>query len=102
MDSTIVRVHRQMETLSQTMEARIAAAVEEAVSKAVEPLQATIQKQAVEVDRLKSIINKDSSNSSKPPSSDGFAKRPNSREASARKAGGQPGHKGHKPQQHDL
>ena len=66
------------------------------MSKAVEPLQATIQKQAVEIDRLKSIINKDSSNSSKPPSSDGFQKRPNSREPSARKAGGQPGHKGHR------
>ena len=90
------RVHRQMETLTQTMEARISAAVEQAVSKAVEPLQATIQKQAVEIDRLKSIINKDSSNSSKPPSSDGFRRRPNSREASGRKAGGQPGHKGHR------
>ena len=54
------------------MEARIEAAVGQAVSKAIEPLQATIEKQAIEIER------------------------PNSREASARKAGGQPGHKGHK------
>lgn len=92
----LAHVCQQKETLAQTMEARIAAAVDQAVSKAIEPLRATIQKQAAEIDRLKSIINKDSSNSSKPPSSDGFQKRPNSREASARKAGGQPGHKGHR------
>jgi hypothetical protein len=92
----LARAHRQMETASQAMEARIAAAVEEAVSKAVEPLQAKIEKQEAEIERLKRIINKDSSNSSKPPSSDGFQKRPNSREASERKAGGQPGHKGHR------
>ena len=96
LSAELARVHRQMETLTQTMEARIAAAVDQAVSKAVKPLQATIQKQAVEIDRLKSIINKDSSNSSKPPSSDGFRKKPNSREASRRKAGGQPGHRGHR------
>ena len=59
------RVHRQMETLTQTMEARIAAAVDQAVSKAVKPLQATIQKQAVEIDRLKSIINKEVNSQSK-------------------------------------
>ena len=85
-------IHLQMEKLTQTLEARIATAV----GKAMESLQEKIEKQAVEIERLKSIINKDSSNSSKPPSSDGFAKRPNSREPSVRKAGGQPGHKGHK------
>ena len=92
----LARVHREMETMSETMGARIVAAVDQAVSKAVEPLQEMIHKQAVEIDRLKGIINKDSNNSSKPPSSDGLRKRPNSREPSVRKAGGQPGHKGHK------
>jgi len=47
--------------------------------------------------KLKSIINKNSGNSSKPPSSDGFVRIQNSREKTGRKPGGQPGHKGHKP-----
>jgi predicted RNase H-like nuclease (RuvC/YqgF family) len=72
LETELSHEQRKMETLTQTMEARIMAAVDQAVNKAVEPLQATIQKQAVEIDRLKSIINKDSSNSSKPPSSDGL------------------------------
>jgi len=45
--------------------------------------------------RLRDIINKDSSNSSKPPSSDGYKKIHNSREKTGKKVGGQPGHKGH-------
>ena len=46
--------------------------------------------------RLKAIIAKDSSNSSKPPSTDGLGKKvSNNREKSERKAGGQTGHKGH-------
>jgi len=44
--------------------------------------------------KLKAIINKDSSNSSKPPSSDGFKKIFNSREKTGRKPGGQTGHPG--------
>jgi len=47
--------------------------------------------------KLKAIINKDSSNSSKPPSSDGFKKIFNSREKTGRKPGGQPGHPGRVP-----
>ena len=47
--------------------------------------------------KLKDIINKNSGNSSKPPSSDGFVKIQNSRTKTGRKPGGQPGHKGHKP-----
>lgn len=44
--------------------------------------------------KLKDIINKDSSNSSKPPSSDGFKKIQNSREKTGKTVGGQEGHKG--------
>jgi regulator of replication initiation timing len=47
-----------------------------------------------ENERLKAIINKNSSNSSKPPSTDGFKKIHNSREQTGRKPGGQFGHKG--------
>src|SRR5215469_7069918 len=47
-----------------------------------------------EIQMLKAIINKDSSNSSKPPSSDAFRKICNSREKTGRKPGGQIGHPG--------
>ena len=50
-----------------------------------------------EVQKLKDIINKNSGNSSKPPSSDGFVRIHNSREKSGRQPGGQPGHKGAMP-----
>ncbi len=50
-----------------------------------------------EIARLKEQLNKNSHNSSKPPSSDGYEKpSPKSqRKSSSRKAGGQKGHKGH-------
>jgi transposase len=91
----LAQVQSQMDTMSATMESRIAASVEQAVNKAVTPLKETIAKQTVEIDRLKGIINRNSGNSSKPPSSNGFTKVANNREPSVRKAGGQPWHKGH-------
>ena len=46
-------------------------------------------------ERLKKIINNDSNNSSKPPSSDIKRNIPNNRERTNKKAGGQKGHKAH-------
>jgi len=51
--------------------------------------------------KLKAIINKDSGNSSKPPSSDGFRKIYNSREKTGKRPGGQPGHPGFVPVLHE-
>lgn len=48
-----------------------------------------------EIKQLRGIIDKNSSNSSKPPSSDGFTKIHNSREQTGKSVGGQLGHKGH-------
>ena len=84
------------------LEARIEAIVERAVAKATAPLLAEIAQLKeenatlhAEVSRLKAIINKDSNNSSMPPSANGFKKIPNNRESSGRKQGGQKGHTGH-------
>ena len=60
-----------------------------------------IEKLLNEIDRLKNQINKDSSNSSKPPSTDAGKKDKsganlyNSRKKTDKKIGGQKGHKGH-------
>jgi regulator of replication initiation timing len=51
--------------------------------------------------KLKDIINKNSGNSSKPPSSDGLKKIPNGREKTGKKPGGQKGHKGHLPKPYE-
>jgi len=54
-----------------------------------------------ENERLRGMINKNSGNSSKPPSSDGFVKNQNSRVKTGRKTGGQLGHEGHGPKLQD-
>lgn len=62
----------------------------------IEALKDIIQKQNEEIKRLRDIISKDSSNSSRPPSSDNkFKKRSKSKKSNMkRKRGGQNGHKG--------
>lgn len=61
----------------------------------VESMQKTIDRMAETIARLEEQVNKNSSNSSKPPSSDGLKKQPKSlREKSGKKQGGQEGHKG--------
>jgi transposase len=60
-------------------------------------MQEQIAKMAAEIQSLRDQLSKNSRNSGKPPSSDGYAKpRPKSlRSKGERKSGGQPGHAGH-------
>jgi len=59
-------------------------------------LESSSAKQAMKIAELEARLNKNSSNSSKPPSGDGYGKKPpkNSREKSGRTTGGQLGHEG--------
>jgi transposase len=59
-------------------------------------IEAIVKKQSEEIQQLKAIISKDSHNSSKPPSSDGYRKKSikSLRKKSKRKSGGQEGHPG--------
>ena len=84
--------------LESTMSDKIAYYVTEAIKQATEPIVEELNKAHMEISRLKAIINKDSSNSSKPPSTNGFKNIPNNREKSGKKQGGQKGHPGHRIQ----
>ncbi|MGL5514356.1 MAG: DUF6444 domain-containing protein, partial [Sporomusa sp.] len=86
----------KIDALESSIAERIEEAVAEAVAKATAPLLAKIDEQEKEIQRLKSQINKDSSNSSKPPSTNGFRKPANNRDQSTRQQGGQVGHKGNR------
>jgi transposase len=88
------KLHERIKELESTLEEKIKQAVEEAVAKATAPLYAIITSKEAEILRLKSQIDKDSRNSSKPPSSNGFKKVPNNRERSGKRQGGQYGHAG--------
>jgi transposase len=90
------RLRERIDCLERTMEERIIKAVEEAVAKVTAHFEGIIDEKDKEILRLKAQIEKDSSTSSKPPSSDGFKKIPNNREKSEKKQGGQPGHKGNR------
>ena len=59
-------------------------------------LREVIERQAIEIEELKARLGLNSTNSSKPPSSDGLSKVPTKslREKSGKKPGGQKGHKG--------
>jgi len=61
----------------------------------ISSMQKTIDEQTKTIARLEEKLNKNSRNSSKPPSSDGFKKQDRSlREKTGKKQGGQEGHKG--------
>ncbi len=73
----------------------------EAVGKQVECLASQLEKQNEAIKELQARLSKDSHNSSKPPSSDGYGKKPpqkrteSLREKGQKSNGGQLGHKGH-------
>jgi len=74
----------------------------------VRVLNEIVWRQTAEIERLKEenaglrgIMNQNSGNSSKPPSSDGYKKTHNSRKSTGKKAGGQKGHTGHIPKLYD-
>jgi uncharacterized coiled-coil protein SlyX len=76
---------KEYEQLITTLQAKIA------------ELEAIIKEQATRIAELEKRLNKNSRNSSKPPSSDGLSKPPRTtslREKGNNKSGGQPGHKG--------
>ena len=88
------RLRKRIDDLEATVGEKIAKTVEEAVAKATAPLLGLIASKDEEILRLKSQLGKDSSNSSKPPGSNGYKKVLNNREKSAKKQGGQHGHRG--------
>ena len=95
------RDNRELRERIESLESRIERIAAEAVERATAPLHERIafleaenERKDAEIKRLKAQIGKDSSNSSRPPGSDGFKKITNSREPSGKKPGGQPGHKG--------
>jgi hypothetical protein len=92
-------LNQKIETLENSIDEKIAWAVERACAplhERIKILETENDRKDAEILRLKMQIDKDSSNSSKPPGTDGFKKIPNNREKSGKKQGGQPGHKGAK------
>jgi transposase len=84
-----------MEPLRLPSEEEIKAAYDQGQEAVVVLFCATFQKLAERIQQLEDQVAKNSNNSSKPPSSDGLAKKPKSlRHKSGKKSGGQPGHPG--------
>ncbi len=95
MDSKALKQKAQKLTISKDEISACYAQGEEAVITLVESLVARINALEARIEVLENQKSKDSKNSSKPPSGDGFAKRTKSlRTKSGRKSGGQKDHLG--------
>jgi len=78
-----------------TLSGEVFEALPESIRSYIRYLESTIQQLQVRVHELEAKLSKDSSNSSKPPSSDGLKRKPKSlRKQSGKKPGGQQGHVG--------
>jgi hypothetical protein len=87
---------RELEIAVDLRDGAMLARIEAAAGRATAPLIAELAQAHLEIARLKAIVNKDSSNSSKPSSKNGFRQIPNCREKSGKPRGGQKGHPGHR------
>lgn len=87
---SLYEIIKKMDTRLDALTLQVAELTKENIA-----LKETIVEQSDQIEKLKSRINKDSNNSSKPSSTNGF-KKPiqNNREISGKKVGGQLGHKG--------
>ena len=101
LESALKSSREEVESLrekNKTMEAaadeRVATAVEEAVKQVTEQFTKELSNAYLEIARLNAIVNKNSSNSSKPSSTNGNKDIPNSRKKSGKPRGGQRGHVG--------
>jgi len=94
----VKRLEHELSAFAKSLDARIESAVKKATQALTEQIvqqEKIIKAQGEEIVRLKAIINKDSGNSSKPPSGNGFKKViSNSRVSSGKRPGGQKGHPG--------
>ena len=86
----------ELEAATGLREDAVLARIEAAVDSATAPLLEELANAHLEIARLKAILNKDSSNSSKPSSKNGFKQIPGYREKSGKPRGGQKGHPGHR------
>jgi transposase len=85
-----------MEPIRLPTDEQIGAAYDQGKEAVIQLFHETLGKLAERLQKLEDQIAKNSGNSSKPPSSDGLKKKPQTlRRSSGKKSGGQPGHKGH-------
>jgi len=91
--AALKETHRQEREAHRQEIAELKAAHQEEITR----LETRIVTLEAENALLKARMNKDSGNSSKPPSSRGYKNLSNSREKTGRRPGGQPGHKGYAP-----
>jgi hypothetical protein len=90
------RLRDKISDIETALPERVSEYVKEVIKQATAALLEELNKAHAEIGRLKAIINKDSSNSSKPSSTNGFKSVPNTRERSGKLQGGQVGHQGHR------
>ncbi len=93
----------QIEAIYDSGKANTVAFIRTLVDK-INEIDQIVKEQQIEINKLKAIIVKNSRNSSKPPSTDGFKDKPNpksQRKQTGKKVGGQKGHKGFNLRQSD-